>query len=99
MSGPTVQLELDQVAAMWHAYLDMLEGVCTIQPRYVVLLARIIAEDLDQSVFPGSVKAARDDGASWEELGELLGVTRSAARRRWMHLDEEGEQEGHQAAG
>jgi hypothetical protein len=30
-----------------------------------------------------SVRAARDNGVTWEKLGELLGVSRSAAQQRF----------------
>lgn len=30
-----------------------------------------------------AVKGARDSGATWEQLGEALGVTHQAARQRW----------------
>lgn len=30
-----------------------------------------------------AVKGARESGATWEQLGEALGVTHQAARQRW----------------
>jgi uncharacterized NAD(P)/FAD-binding protein YdhS len=45
------------------------------------ILASLAAET--EARFPQLVAAARDDGCSWAEIADLLGVTRASAWQKW----------------
>jgi hypothetical protein len=47
------------------------------------LLASLIAES--ERRLPALVAAARDQGLSWAEIGDLLGTSRTAAWQRFAH--------------
>jgi hypothetical protein len=38
-----------------------------------------------------AVADCRREGRSWAEIGDAMGITRQAARRRFMHLDGDGD--------
>lgn len=48
----------------------------------MVQLLRMIRETAE-SALPQAVALARDEGASWEQLGRALGVTRQSAHERY----------------
>jgi hypothetical protein len=42
-----------------------------------------LADELDDAITQ-AVKGLRTQGYSWTEIGDRLGITRQAARRRWI---------------
>lgn len=70
--------KLDALAELHAAVQDA--GYPTALDR--VQLLRMI-RDTAESALPQAVAQARDDGASWEQLGRALGVTRQSAHERF----------------
>ena len=55
----------------------ILESICILRREFDRLIDLAVAD-------------CRAEGRSWAEIGEALEVTRQAARRRFMHLDQPG---------
>lgn len=52
-------------------------------------LAHVLgAMDMLEQAERSLVAAAREQGSTWEQIGDVLGVTRQAARQRFMGGDE-----------
>jgi hypothetical protein len=47
---------------------------------------------------PGLVRAARISGATWEQIGDALGVSRQAAQQRYSGIDVDFDAFGTKAA-
>ena len=45
--------------------------------------AAIKAVQTAESALRSIVQGARDDGATWEQIGTLAGITRQGAQQRW----------------
>jgi hypothetical protein len=60
----------------------MLEGVVEAGLREIVATRRML-----DSIESKLVAKAREDGATWAQLGELLGLTRQGARARHLIVD------------
>lgn len=51
-------------------------------PLDLVQLLRMVRETAD-SALPYAVESAREDGASWEKIARMLGVSKQAAQQRY----------------
>lgn len=71
---------LDQVSASWARLSDALDVGGS--PAEAVRLAGLLAARMDRALTL-SVRQARADGLTWEAIGDLLGVTKSAAHQRF----------------
>jgi len=63
----------------------------TLEPLDLVVAAVRVADELADDadeVVVHFVEAARRAGCSWTEIGERLGVSKQAARKRWAPLVE-----------
>jgi hypothetical protein len=87
--------EVDAAAAVgafcdaWEAAFDALESMHRAGDDLTgMLLLRVLREDLDAIVVPDMVRAARESGASWADVGTALGVSRQAARARFREAVE-----------
>lgn len=65
----------------------MTEGA---QPIIIVQAIAILMREGDR-LLDLAVKDCRAEGRSWAEVGEALGTSRQAARRRFLHLDGAGD--------
>lgn len=74
----TLAAELDVLADLNHAVQD--DGYPTALDRVWAL--RVIAETAERALRQ-AVPLARQEGASWEDIGRALGTTRQSAHERF----------------
>jgi hypothetical protein len=80
------------VDAMCDGWLAVVAGLGRLVARQDALtgmmLVRVMREDLEQMVTPDLVRLAREQGASWADVGAALDVTRQSARAKFRAVVE-----------
>lgn len=93
---PRTRAELDRAAADTEAILDKLDPATTPPSAVddVRDLRRIgtALQDIDaaQDSLRAAITAARENGRSWTDIANVLGVSRQAARQRFANDPEDG---------
>lgn len=81
--------QLDRALHHWEKFLDSVELLGrdsdALSALAVVDTAR---DDLGSLCVPDLVRWSRASGATWDEVGHALGITKQAASKRWRHVDE-----------
>jgi hypothetical protein len=76
--------DVDRLCEGWFAVVGGLEGLVEREDALAgMLLVRVMRDDLERMMIPDLVRLAREQGASWADIGEALGVTRQSARARF----------------
>lgn len=80
---PTDTITVAASIAATHA-ADIERRIATITAVELAADARIFRKQADELEF-AAVIIARQDGASWDTVGQMLGVTRQAAHKAYAH--------------
>lgn len=69
-------------------YLEEVLGPAGHDPAAAVFATRVLRDCAD-AWLDVEVRHARQDGATWEQIGDALGTTRQSAHERFRHVEQQ----------